>query len=271
MENQEPVAQGIERLKQKKSEERKITMLSVPDYYSARIIYDLGVDCVMVGDSLAKHLQGEETVFSANIGDIVYYCKIVRKAVQNSILIADMPYSAYELGADDAVTNAKHLIEVGGADAVKLEGGADYFDRIKALVKAGIPVMGHLGLKDSYYKDSSPLVATASDRNKDWDRILDNAKKLEKLGVFALMLECVPGELGKLVHSKLKIPVLGQGAGHHVDGQCLVFHEMMGFHEGYRPKYMKRYARLSQVMSQAIKDFVEDVQTHKFPCEEHEY
>lgn len=254
-----------------KESNKKITMLSVPDFYSARLVDQLGVDCVLIGDSLGKTLQGAQDVFSVSIGDILYYTKIVRKAVERCLIVADMPYSSYDLGVDDAIQNAKYLIEHGGANAVKLEGGKDYFGVIKGLIKSKISVMGHLGLKDSFYSKQGGVPISERDRNDDWDMIISQAKELEKLGVFSLMLECVPAELGKLVAEKLKIPVIGQGAGQFVDGQCLIFHDMMGFHDGFKPKFIKPYGRLSEVMSQAVKDFVEDVNEQIFPSEEHEY
>lgn len=254
-----------------KEASKKITMLSVPDFYSARLVDQLGVDCILIGDSLGKTLQGDRDVFSVSIGDILYYTKIVRKAVSKGIIIADMPYSSYELGKEEAVKNANYLIENGGANAVKLEGGRDYFDIIKALVKAKVPVMGHLGLKDSFYSKQGGNPMLSDQKTSDWDRILKQAKELEKIGIFALMLECVPAELGRLVSESLKIPVIGQGAGQYVDGQCLIFHDMMGFHEGFKPKFIKPYGRLSEVMGQAVKDFVEDVNGLVFPSEEHEY
>ena len=242
-----------------KEASKKITMLSVPDFYSARLVDQLGVDCILIGDSLGKTLQGDRDVFSVSIGDILYYTKIVRKAVSKGIIISDMPYSSYELGKEEAVKNANYLIENGGANAVKLEGGRDYFDIIKALVKAKVPVMGHLGLKDSFYSKQGGNPMLSDQKTSDWDRILKQAKELEKIGIFALMLECVPAELGRLVSESLKIPVIGQGAGQYVDGQCLIFHDMMGFHEGFDHKFIKPYGRLSEVMGQAVKDFVEDV------------
>ena len=260
-----------ELLKSLKDSNKKVTMLSVPDFYSARLVDQLGVDCLLIGDSLGKTLQGDRDVFSVSIGDILYYTKIVRKAVTKGLIISDMPYSSYELGAEEAVQNAKYLMENGGADAIKLEGGKDYFGIIKALVKAKVPVMGHLGLKDSFYNKQGGVPLLSNDKNSDWEMVLKQAKELEKIGIFALMLECVPAELGRLVSEALKIPVIGQGAGQHVDGQCLIFHDMMGFHEGFKPKFIKPYGRLSEVMGQAVKDFVEDVNGLAFPSEEHEY
>lgn len=261
----------ISSLTELKKSGTKITMLSVPDFYSAKLVDEVGVHCILIGDSLGRHIQGEADVFSVTIGDIVYYTKIVRRAVENSIIIADLPYSAYELGPEDAVNNARILMEVGGAQAIKLEGGQDYFSSIEAIVKEDIPIMGHIGLKKEYLGKLEGLPVTKDQKNQDWDRIMEWAIAMEKLGVFALMLECVPAELGAMVAEQLKIPVIGQGAGHFVDGQSLIFHDMMGFHEGYKPKFMKKYARLSQVMSSAVKSFVEDVHSLKFPGEEHEY
>ncbi len=261
----------IAELSELKKSAKKITMLSVPDFYSARLVDEVGVHCILIGDSLGKHIHGESDVFSVAIGDIVYYTKIVRRAVQNALIVADLPYSAYELGPEEAVKNATILMEVGGAQALKLEGGEDFFPCVEAIVKAGLPLMGHIGLKGSFFDKLGGLPITEADRDKDWDRIIDMSLKLEKIGVFALMLECVPSELGRIVSERLKIPVIGQGAGHLVDGQSLIFHDMMGFHEGYKPKFMKKYARLSQVMSSAVKSFVEDVHSLRFPGEEHEY
>ena len=258
-------------LQELKNSGKKITMLSVPDFYSAKLVDALGVDCLLIGDSLGKYLHGMEDAFLVTIGDIVYYTKIVRRAVDKALIISDMPYSSYELGVEEAVKNALILMEVAGAQAVKLEGGRDYFPCVEAVVAKGIPLMGHLGLKGSYYKQMGGIPLGEQDRNKDWDVLLENALKLEELGVFALMLECVPAELGRIVSGKLKIPVIGQGAGHMVDGQALIFHDMMEFHEGYKPKFIKKYARLSQVMSSAVRTFVKDVHGLRFPADEHEY
>jgi 3-methyl-2-oxobutanoate hydroxymethyltransferase len=260
-----------ETLKQLKKDGTKIVMLSVPDYYSAKIADEQGAHCVLVGDSLGRYLQGDEDAFSVTVGDIVYYTRIVNRAVEKALLIADMPYSSYSIGPDEAITNAKYLIERGGATAVKLQGGKDYLHIVEAVASAGIPIMGHVGLRDTFYQQLGGLPLRADQKNPDWDYIIDITKKLEKAGAFAVLLECIPCELGKIVQKNLDIPVIGLGAGKHVDGHSMIFHEMMTFHEGPKPKYVKRYAHLAQIITSSIKEYVDDVKALKFPSEDNEY
>ncbi|MCJ8346509.1 3-methyl-2-oxobutanoate hydroxymethyltransferase [bacterium] len=250
---------------------RLIRMLSVPDYYSAKMADQQGIEVIMVGDSLGKHIHGDEDVFSITIGDMAYYSKIIGRAVSKSCFITDLPFSSYSKGPEDAVKNAKFLMDYASVQGVKLEGAKDYFPCIEALVNAGVPVMGHLNLKDTFLNKFGGIPMMEHQKNKDWNMIISYAKKMEKLGIFSLMLECVPAELGKMVVESVNIPVISQGAGHFCDGQCLVFHDMMGFHEGFVPKFTKRYGRLSQVMGSSVKSFVDDVHSHRFPIEEHEY
>jgi 3-methyl-2-oxobutanoate hydroxymethyltransferase len=258
-------------LKDKKESGEKLVVLSVPDFYSARLADESGVQCLIVGDSLGRFLHGDEDAFSVSTGDIAYYSRIIRRATKNALVIADMPYSGYMLGSNEAIDCARHLIKYGEAEAVKLEGGRDYIATVGAIVDSGISVMGHLGLKNSFQQKLGGLPLTEQQRNKDWDNILEYAEQLEKKGIFSLLLECVPAELGKIVAKTLKIPVIGLGAGRYVDGQSMIFHDMMSFHEGFKPKYVKKYARLSQIMNNAVKEFIEEVNNRKFPASEHEY
>ncbi len=254
-----------------KEKREKITMLSVSDYYGAQLVDSLGVTCILVGDSLGKYVQGEEDALSVTTWDMYYYCRIVRKAVQNSLLIVDLPFASYELkDPQETVEQARFLMEKGGAEAVKLEGAEEYFPVVKALIEAKIPVMGHLGLKETYATQMGGSPKTAKERHKDWNWVAKNAQKLQDMGAFSVLLDCVPAVLGAEIANALKIPVIGKGAGRGVDGQSMVFHEMMGYHEDLRAKYVKRYARLSQVMSASVRSFVDDIHNLRFPSEEHE-
>lgn len=258
-------------LQQMKHDKEKIVLLSIADFYSARMADECGIHCLIVGDSLGRFLHGDEDAFSVTTGDIAYYSRIIKRATQRALVVADMPYSGYMLGSSEAIKCAQHLIEYGEAEAVKLEGGRDYIATVTAIVEAGIPVMGHIGLKNSFQQKLGGLPLTRHQKNKDWDDILNYATQLEQKGVFSLLLECVPAELGKIVADTLKIPVLGLGAGRYVDGQSLILHDMMSFYENFKPKYVKKYARLSHIINNAVKEFIEEINNRKFPADEHEY
>lgn len=248
----------------------KITLLSLADYYSAKLVDEQGISCILIGDSLGRYLQGGDDNLAVTTWDMYYYTRIVRKAVTNAFLIADLPFSSYEAkDGKETVEQARSLMDA-GAEAVKLEGADAYFGVVEELVKAGIPVVGHIGLRDTYLRKLGGFPATERDHHKDWDWILSNARSLHKLGVKALLLECVPAVLGEKIAKELPIPVIGRGAGSKVDGQALIFQEMMGYHEGFKPKFVKRYARLSQVMSGAVRAYVEETQSQRFPSDEHE-
>ena len=254
----------------KKRDGKKITMLTAYDYPMARLVDEAGIDSILVGGSLGMVVLGYESTVPVTMDEMIHHSKAVRRATRYAFLIGDMPFMSYQVSKEEAVRNAGRFMKEAGCDAVKLEGGYEVLEVTKAILNAGIPVLGHLGLtpqtisKLGGYRIQGKSAEAAK-------KILDQALELEKAGCFSIVLECVPDSVAKLITEKLRIPTIGIGAGVNCDGQVLVTNDMVGLFDRFVPKFVKQYVKLSTSISQGIKNFKEEVETSKFPDEKHSF
>ena len=247
---------------------QKITCLTAYDASMAKLIDTAGVDIVLIGDSLGMVIQGAENTRSVSMKDMIYHTEIVAKACKQALVIADMPFHSYE-NSKTALANAKELIN-NGANMVKIEGGSENIDVIKALVSDGITVCGHLGLQPQLVVDSSGYKVQGRDKYSA-QTILDNAKLLDSLGVSILVLECVPSDLAKSITNTIKIPTIGIGAGKECDGQVLVSYDMLGISLGKQPRFVRNFLNTENTITAAVKAFVSEVKKGNFPAQSESY
>ncbi len=265
-----PSTVTVKTLFARKRKGEKITMVTAYDYHSARIVDAAGIDVILVGDSLGMVIQGHENTLPVTVDDVVYHSRIVRRADPRALVIADMPFLSYQVSPAEAVANAGRLVKDGRAQAVKIEGGREFVHTVQALVDASIPVMGHLGLTpQSVHRFGGYRVQgkTAEAR----ERILEDARLLQRAGCFSFVLEGIPYDLAQEVTASLDVPTIGIGAGPHCDGQVLVFHDMLGIENELAPKFVKRYAELNDAMIEAIREFRREVIDGEFPDLDHSY
>ncbi len=253
-------------LKKQKENKEKITMVTAYDYLSAKLLDKAGIDMILVGDSLGMVVLGYEDTLAVRMKDMIYHSRAVSKGAKNAIVVADLPFMSYQASIKDAVRNSGRLLKEGRANAVKLEGGANFKEHIKAIANAFIPVMVHLGLTPQ------AVYALGGYKVQGKDEILakqliKEAKMAEDLGAFALLLECVPYALAKLISKEVKIPTIGIGAGKYCDGQVLVWHDLLGLNTDFKPKFAKTYANPLE----AIKTYINEVKEGEFPGEEHSF
>ncbi|WP_456422709.1 3-methyl-2-oxobutanoate hydroxymethyltransferase [Thermococcus sp.] len=244
----------------------KITMITAYDYPSALLADKAGIDIVFVGDSLGMVVYGEENTLNVTMKQMVFHTRAVARAVKRGLVLADMPFSSYEVSIEEGIRNAVRLIRA-GADAVKIEGGADHEKLVKKLVRMGIPVMGHTGLTPQRYLRLGGYRITG-ETEEEIEEILRDAKALERAGAFAVVLEFVLADVAKLVTEEVSIPTIGIGAGPYVDGQVLVWHDILGIYES-SPPFAKRYANLGEVILKALKEYNREVKAGEFPSDEH--
>lgn len=255
-------------LRDMKQRGEPITMLTAYDYGTALALDRAGIDSILVGDSLGMVVLGYDTTLPVTMEDMLHHCRAVARGAQSALLIGDMPFMSYQANVDDAVRNAGRFLQEAGMDAVKLEGGRERVDAIQAIISAGIPVMGHLGLTPQSVhqfggfraQGKEPLAAK---------RLVEDAKLLEQAGCFSIVLESIPSRLGKLVSERLSIPTIGIGAGLDCDGQVLVTHDLLGMFDRFTPRFVKRYAELHQAMDSAFLTFRQEVIARSFPGKEH--
>lgn len=260
----------IQSFKSAKKKNGCITMLTAYDYTTATLLDEAGVDCILVGDSLGMVMLGYENTLKVTMDDMIHHTKAVARGTRNAFLIGDMPFLSYHLGVDEAVRNAGRFVQEGGAQAVKLEGGASIIDKIQSIVKAQIPVMGHLGLTPQ----SVHAMGGFKLQGKDLEtarQIIDDALLLEDAGVFSIVLECVPDGLARIITDKLDIPTIGIGAGAGCDGQVLVIQDLMGMFRQMRPKFVKTFAPGGDTMVSAVKQYIDEVRNRSFPAKEHSF
>ena len=254
----------------KKQQGQKIVRITCYDYPMALLSERAGVDSILVGDSLNMVICGQNNTMSVTMEEMIYHCKAVMRAVQYALVIADLPFLSYQTDIRDAVYNAGCLLKYGGVDAVKLEGGKEFAATVKAIVDAGIPVVGHIGLtpqslsKLGGYKVQGTDIGTAR-------KLVEDARALEEAGVFMLTLECVPDRLAKFICKELTIPATGIGSGPYTDGQSLNMYDLLGIFEKFTPKFVKKYANLSQDILQALEKYKEEVEQGIYPGSEHSY
>lgn len=255
---------------QKKQRGEKITMLTAYDYPMASLLGKAGIDMLLVGDSAAMVVAGDPTSLSATMEQMLYHTRIVANAQPASLVVGDMPFMSYQLSAQQAAENAGRFVSEGKAEAVKLEGGAEFAKEIEAIFRCGIPVMGHLGLTpQSVHKFGGFRVQGRDEAAAK--KLMDDAIALQDAGVFSIVLECVPADLAKRVSESLKVPTIGIGAGPDCDGQVLVTPDLLGMFDRFVPKFVKRYAHLAPLIEEAVKAYIEEVKSGAFPSEEHTY
>jgi 3-methyl-2-oxobutanoate hydroxymethyltransferase len=255
-------------IRQNKENGEPIVMLTGYDYPTALALDRAGIDVILVGDSLGMVVLGYENTLPVTMEVMLHHCRAVARGAKSALLIGDMPFMSYQASTEDAVRNAGRFLQEAGMDAIKLEGGRERLEAIRAIIGAGIPVMGHLGLTPQSihmlggFRAQGKSALTA-------ERVLEDALLLEQEGCFSLVLESVPARLAELISKKLSIPTIGIGAGVGCDGQVLVTHDMLGLFDRFTPKFVRKYANLHAQMEDAFKAFIGEVQTHSFPAKEH--
>ena len=256
-------------LKAKKNNE-KLSMLTAYDYSTAKLIDETGINGILVGDSLGMVCLGYKDTLSVTMEDMIHHTRAVSRGTENALVVGDMPFMSYHTSVYDAVVNAGRLIKEGHAGAVKLEGGAKVIDQIEAIVNAQIPVMGHLGLTpQSINMFGGFKVQGKSEENAR--RLIEDAKKLEQAGVFAIVLECIPAKLAEIITNELSVPTIGIGAGSGCNGQILVYQDMLNMFSDFKPKFVKIFANVGDLMKNGIKSYIKDVSNGTFPAEEHTF
>lgn len=256
--------------RQKKLQNLPISMVTAYDYPTAALADDAGIDSILVGDSLGMVVLGYDTTLPVTLEDMLHHCEAVARGANRALLIGDLPFMSYQVSTAQAVENAGRLLKEAGMDAVKLEGGRERADAIRAIEAAGIPVMGHLGLTPQSVRKlggfrTQGLTAEAA------QRLIEDALMLEEAGCFSIVLESIPARLAALISSRLKIPTIGIGAGAGCDGQVLVQHDMLGLFQRFRPKFAKAYIELYPLILEAFKTYRTEVETRSFPDAEHSY
>jgi 3-methyl-2-oxobutanoate hydroxymethyltransferase len=248
----------------------KIAMLTAYDFLIAKLLDEAGIDIILVGDSLGNVFQGYETTLPVTVDDMIYHTKAVCRGVKRAMVVVDMPFLSYQVSPEEAVRNCGRVLKETCASGVKLEGGSEIIDVVQKLTSVGIPVMGHLGLTpQSIHKFGGYDIRGVEE--KEAEKILNDAKALESAGAFAIVLEKIPFELAKKVTDSVSIPTIGIGAGPFCDGQVLVVYDMLGLFEEFKPKFVRRYAELAQIIREAFKNYIADVKTGKFPSENESY
>lgn len=253
-----------------KTNSEKLTMLTCYDAAFGRILNEVEIDMILVGDSLGNVMLGYENTLSVTMEDMLHHCRAVTRVMHKALICADMPFLSYNLSSEQALENAGRLISQGGAQAVKLEGGTAILPQVKKITEAGIPVMGHLGLTPQ----SVHMLGGYKVQGKSTEQakiLIEDAKRLEDSGVFCLVLEMVPRALAAEVSRALRVPTIGIGAGPECDGQVLVLHDMLGFDNEFNPKFLKKYADMNQQIRESVQNYCSDVKLNKFPDTTHSF
>jgi 3-methyl-2-oxobutanoate hydroxymethyltransferase len=248
----------------------KIAMMTAYDYLVARILDQVGMDIILVGDSLGNVVQGHETTLPVTVDDMIYHAKAVKRGVKNALIVVDMPFMSYQTSIDDAVRNCGRVMKEVGAGAVKLEGGEYIAEIVRHLVRIGIPVMGHLGLTPQAINKFGTYEVRATDE-EEAEQLVHDAQVLADAGIFAMVLEKIPSALAKRVTDRIPVPTIGIGAGPECDGQVLVVYDMLGVTEEFQPRFLRRYANLAAEMRTAFGRYIEDVRARRFPSREESY
>ncbi|MCC2589382.1 3-methyl-2-oxobutanoate hydroxymethyltransferase [Chryseobacterium sp. MFBS3-17] len=259
-----------ETLRKMKFDKEKITMLTAYDFTTAKMVDAGGVDSILVGDSAANVMAGHETTLPITLDQMIYHTQCVVRGVDRALVVADLPFGTYQSNPEKALESAVRMMKEGGAHAIKIEGGAEIEDSIRKIVNAGIPVMAHLGLTpQSIYQFGTYKVRAKEDAEAE--KLLSDARLVEELGCFALVLEKIPAGLAKKVTESISIPTIGIGAGADCDGQVLVYHDMVGMNKGFSPKFLRRYLDLHSEITGAVSRYVSDVKTADFPNQNESY
>lgn len=248
----------------------KLSMLTAYDYSMAKIIDESAVNGILIGDSLGMVIKGEEDTLAVTMEEIIYHTKAVKRGVKNALIVSDMPFLSYHVSVEQAVLNAGRLIKEGGANAVKIEGGANVIEQIKAIVNAQIPVMGHLGLTPQSVNAFGGFKVQGKDELTA-KKLIEDAILIEKAGAFSVVLEGIPEKVAKIITKSISIPTIGIGAGKYCDGQILVYQDMLGMFNDFVPKFVKQYANIGTIMREAISNYVKEVESGSFPEEKHTF
>lgn len=258
------------RLKEMKGQGKKIAMLTAYDYTMAKLVDAAGVDAILIGDSASNVMAGNTTTLPITVDQMIYHARAVTRAVKRALVVCDMPFGSYQVNATEGVSNAIKIMKETGCDCVKLEGGEEILDVVKKILDAGIPIMGHLGLRPQSINKYGTFAVRAKD-DAEAKKLIRDAHLLEDAGCCAIVLEKIPATLAKQVADELSIPIIGIGAGHGVDGQVLVLQDMLGMDHGFSPKFLRRYADLSSVITDAVGQYVSDVKDVSFPNDSEQY
>jgi 3-methyl-2-oxobutanoate hydroxymethyltransferase len=265
---------SIHELRRMKDAGEKIAMVTAYDATAARLVAAAGVDVVLVGDSLGMVVQGHDSTLPVTLDQMIYHSAAVRRGLERDgarpHVVGDMPFGSYQASADEGVKAAMRFVAEGGVHAVKLEGGADFVEVIRRIVRAGVPVMGHIGLTPQSVHKMGGYVVQGKDSDKA-QQILRDARALEAAGCYAVVLECIPAELARIVTGQLRIPTIGIGAGPHVDGQVLVYHDLLAIDPAFTPKFVKRFAEVGAAIQGAVAAYVGEVKARTFPADEHSF
>lgn len=257
-------------LYKKKADGKKITMLTAYDFPFGQIVDQAGIDMILVGDSLGMVVQGQDSTIPVTMDEMIYHTRMVSRASRTSMVVGDMPFLSYQTSIEDAVRNAGRFLKEGGAESVKLEGGSQMAEVIRAIVNAGIPVVAHIGLTPQYQHMLGGFkVQGKGDAARE--KLLADAKAVQDAGAFSVVIEGVPASLGKEITSLLRIPTIGIGAGPSCDGQVLVIHDLLGLFDRFTPKFVKKYAKLRDEAMTAVKQYKEEVESGTFPSEEQSF
>ncbi|MCG3197566.1 MAG: 3-methyl-2-oxobutanoate hydroxymethyltransferase [bacterium] len=260
-----------ESLRARKGGSPPITLLPVYDATFARLLDRAGIDILLVGDTLGQLVQGRENPLAVSVEDVIYHLQCVGRAARRGLLVGDMPFMSFQISPEEALRNAGKLVKEGGARAVKLEGGERIAETVNALTRAGIPVIGHIGVQPQSMLITGEMRLSAGKALEDIRQLLRDARAIAEAGAFAVVVEAVPREVGKKVTESIPIPTLGIGAGPDCDGQVLVTHDLLGLFTEFKPKFVKRYAHLAETIEKALGEFLADVREKRFPDEEHSY
>jgi len=260
----------VKSLVEMKKNGEKISMLTSYDYSMAKIVDAAKVDVILVGDSASNVMAGHETTLPITLDQMIYHASSVIRAVERALVVVDLPFGSYQSDPKEALRSAIRIMKESGAHAVKLEGGAEIKESVKRILAAGIPVMGHLGLTpQSIYKFGTYTVRAKEE--EEAEQLMEDAKLLEKLGCFGIVLEKIPAKLTKIVSESLTIPTIGIGGGKYADGQVLVVHDLLGMTHEFNPRFLRRYMNLYEEMGKAISNYVDDVKSMDFPNEDEQY
>lgn len=257
-------------LKKKKLAGEKVTMLTAYDYSTAKLMDNAGIEMLLVGDSLGNVILGYENTLSVTMEDMIHHTSAVARGAENAMVVADMPFMSYQTSVYDAVVNAGRLIKEGHAHAVKLEGGKSVCPQIRAITEASIPVVAHIGLTPQSVNAFGGFKVQGKDA-ENAERLIEEAKAVQEAGAFAVVMECVPAKLAEYITSQVSITTIGIGAGAGCDGQVLVYQDMLGMFPDYKPKFVKKFADVGSIMTQAFSDYIKEVKDGTFPAEEHTF
>lgn len=258
------------RLIEMKRKSEKISMLTSYDFTTAGIVDKAGMDVILIGDSASNVMAGNSTTLPMTVDQMIYHARSVVRAVNRALVVCDMPFGSYQTGDTDGVKNAIRIMKESGCDALKLEGGVEIIDTVKRILDAGIPVMGHLGLTPQSINKFGTYAVRAKEETEA-EKLISDAKALDEIGCFGIVLEKVPAQLATKVTNEISIPTIGIGAGNGTDGQVLVVADMLGMTQGFSPRFLRRYADLNSIMTDAIGYYIEDVKSGDFPNEKESY